>query len=104
MALLTMRRRPCEKAPTNEHASQFGDHTMEDNIKILYERPLCRKIEKEREIKWKSQEFDNVEFAIHLARMAKDINMCIVDRRTTIMNAKHDKRQSVIEVGNFSLN
>lgn len=39
---LTMRRKSCEKVPTNEHTYQVGYHTIE----VDGERPLGRKSEK----------------------------------------------------------
>lgn len=90
----TTRRKTCKNVPTNKHASQVGDHhTMEDNAEVVGERPPCRKSDKDRERKQKSQKPKLIEFATYLARMVKDINLYIVERRVTIMNTEHDRKE-----------
>lgn len=38
------RRRPCEKGPANEHLSEVGGNTVEDNVKALGERQAKQRL------------------------------------------------------------
>lgn len=93
MVSSTTRRKTCKNVPTNKHASQVGDHTTEDNTEVVCERPPCRKSDKDKERKRKSRKPKLIEFVTYLARMVKDINLYIVERRVTIMNTERDRKE-----------
>ncbi|KAF5480244.1 hypothetical protein F2P56_001007 [Juglans regia] len=72
ISTLGMRRRPQGEAALD---------TVEENIEVFAERPLGKKIEKERERKRKSMEGKESEISISLAKMTEDRATTMEERR-----------------------
>lgn len=83
---LSRRRKPPGKHPVS--ANLAADDILYDNVKVIRERPLGRKAEKERERKWKCREVADAEFNYTLARMTDDRNKCLVERREAVTKAE----------------
>lgn len=92
---LNMRRRPHDKHPTINHSSQVADNTVDENMKVLGERPPGKNAEKKMERKQMFQESNDVKFNMALARMTENRHMCMVERRAAVMKADHDRSQQL---------
>ncbi|KAF5468412.1 hypothetical protein F2P56_012564 [Juglans regia] len=88
---LGTRRRPHDKRLAIEQESEVASHIVEENVEVLGERPLGKKAEKKREMKQKSWEGHDTEINMGLARMTDDRHRCMVEQRTTVLKADHDR-------------
>lgn len=109
MMTMNTRRMSQVKLPAIEQSSSIIGNSVAENMEVLVERPLGKKAKKEREWKRKSQNFNDIDIKMALARMKDDRQLCMMERKVAVMKAddsftkQHELEKKKFEVNIMSL-